>query len=151
MFLLGYIAEVWVERGSCEVYREAFSDEYVVPASTLKSLWALILLKDLGRDYRIPTIIGLKGDTLLLRFNGDPTLRFSTIDSVIRAKNLKYENLNVVISFPKWGDRYGYGWAWEDVERGLVSPITPLSTNYGVVSPDSNLENIRWKGWTGNL
>lgn len=139
MLLLGYISEVWVERGSCEVYREAFSDEYVVPASTLKSLWALILLKDLGKDYRIPTIIGLKGDTLLLRFNGDPTLRFSTLDSVIKAKNLKYENLNVVISFPKWGDRYGYGWAWEDVERGLVSPITPLSINYGVVSPDSNL------------
>jgi hypothetical protein len=66
-------------------------------------------------------------------------LRFSTLDSVIKAKNLKYENLNVVISFPKWGDRYGYGWAWEDVERGLVSPITPLSINYGVVSPDSNL------------
>jgi hypothetical protein len=68
MFLLGYISEVWVERGSCEVYREAFSDEYVVPASTLKSLWALILLKDLGKDYRIPTSYRFKGGHFALAF-----------------------------------------------------------------------------------
>jgi D-alanyl-D-alanine carboxypeptidase (penicillin-binding protein 4) len=139
MWFLGYISEVWIERKNCEIYREAFSDEYIVPASTLKSLWALILLNDLGKDHRIPTLIGLKGDTLILRFNGDPTLKFSTLSSIIKEKNLNFENLNVIISFPKWGERYGYGWAWEDVERGLVSPITPVSINYGTVSPDSSL------------
>ncbi len=152
MLLLGYISEVWVDRGSCEIYKGMFEEEYVVPASTLKSLWALILVKDLGKNYRIPTLVGLKGDTLLLRFNGDPTLRFSKLDSIIRAKNLNFKRLNVIISFPKWGERYGYGWAWEDVEKGLVSPITPVSINYGVVFPDSNLKifigNVRAEKFT---
>ncbi len=141
LWVVGYISEIWLDAKSCEIERENFADEYVVPASTLKSLWAIILLNELGEDYRIPTIFARYKNTLILRFNGDPTLRFSELDSMLNEEfsRIKSRRVRVIISFPKWGDRYGYGWAWEDIKLGLVSPITPISINYGKVYIDSSL------------
>lgn len=141
MWIISYISEIWLDNRSCEVHREYFSEEYVVPASTLKSLWAIILLNELGESYRIPTIFAIKKDTIFIRFNGDPTLKFSTLNSILSEKisQMDYKNIKVIISFPKWGDRYGYGWAWEDIDKGYITPITPISINYGKVSEDTTL------------
>ncbi len=130
-----------MDNHTCEIVRENFSDEYVVPASTLKSLWAIILLNKLGENYRIPTIIAIKKNTLFIRFNGDPTLTFKKLDSVIseRISTIKMKRIKVIISFPRWGDIYGYGWAWDDIKKGLVSPITPVSINYGVIYGDTSI------------
>ncbi|MEO0139522.1 MAG: D-alanyl-D-alanine carboxypeptidase [candidate division WOR-3 bacterium] len=154
MWIVSYISEIWLDNRSCEVHREYFSEEYVMPASTLKSLWAIVLLKELGENYRIPTIFAIKKDTLFIRFNGDPTLRFSTLDSVLKEKisTFDFQSVKVVISFPKWGERYGYGWAWEDIDKGYITPITPISINYGKVSEDSALRiyigNVREETFT---
>lgn len=152
--MVSYISEIWLDNRSCEVHREYFSEEYVIPASTLKSLWAIVLLNGLGENYRIPTIFAIKKDTLFIRFNGDPTLRFSTLDSILTDKmsHINSKRVKVVISFPKWGERYGYGWAWEDIDRGYITPITPISINYGKVSEDTTLSiyigNVREETFT---
>jgi len=125
----------------CEPVRLRNETEYVVPASTLKSIWAVVLLNDLGPDYRIPTYVATKGNALVLRFTGDPTLSFRKLDSIVSEKvsRMKGRSVYVLISFPPWGDRYGYGWAWDDIRFRRVSPITPVSINGGVVKADTLL------------
>jgi len=132
---------VWLREETCDPVRLRNSEEYVVPASTLKSMWAIILLNRLGPDYRIPTYVAIKGNALLLRFNGDPFLKLRTLDSIVRAKakEFKSRTVYVSISFPRWGERYGYGWTWDDIKLHRVSPITPVSLNGGKLFPDTAL------------
>ncbi len=141
LVLLSYFSEVWLRERTCEPVRLRSENEYVVPASTLKSMWAVILLNTLGPNYRIPTYVATKGNALLLRFTGDFTLSFRKLDSVVSEKvgKMQGKTVYVLISFPRWGDRYGYGWAWDDIKFRRVSPITPVSINWGIVKPDTAL------------
>ncbi len=141
LVLLSYYSEVWLREGTCEPVRLRNENEYVVPASTLKSMWAVILLNTLGPNYRIPTYVAVKGNALVLRFTGDFTLSFRKLDSVVSEKvqGMRGRTVYLLISFPHWGDRYGYGWAWDDIKFRRVSPITPVSINWGVVKPDTAL------------
>ncbi len=141
VLILGCFSEVWLREGTCEPVRLRSETEYVVPASTLKSIWAVILLNELGANYRIPTYVAAKGNALIFRFTGDYTLSFRKLDSIVSAKvsRMKGKRVYVLISFPPWRDRYGYGWAWDDIKFRRVSPITPVSINGGVVRSDTLL------------
>lgn len=141
LVLLSYFSEVWLREGTCEPVRLRSENEYVVPASTLKSMWAVVLLNTLGPNYRIPTYVATKGNALVLRFTGDYTLSFRKLDSVVseKVRRMRGRTAYVLISFPRWGDRYGYGWAWDDIKFHRVSPITPVSINRGIVKPDTSL------------
>ncbi len=148
LFVLTYVSEVWLERGRCEPVRMRNAEEYVVPASTLKSLWAILLLNELGEDYRIPTLVATKGNVVILRFNGDPYFKLRRLDSVLleRFKGIRGKTVYVLLSFPRWGERYGYGWAWDDIKFRLVSPITPISINGGRLYEDSTLNIVVVEG-----
>ncbi|NPB03698.1 MAG: hypothetical protein GXO39_04715 [Thermotogae bacterium] len=141
LVFLGYLSEVWLQEGTCEAVRLRNENEYVVPASTLKSMWAVVLLNRLSANYRIPTYVITGRNSLILRFEGDPFLRLRALDSLLREKfsQMRGKSVHVLISFPRWGERYGYGWAWDDIKLRRVSPITPLSINGGRLREDTSL------------
>lgn len=160
------VAGLVTDAASGKVLYSRFSSRAQQPASTIKILTAITVLKAFGPDARLTTsvVMGAKTGDIVLRGGGDATLTrvnaadagwpagqgarpASLTDLAIRtAASLHKAGLTSVhLHFDDSlfvGDRLAPGWKPSFVAAGVVSPVTALSVDGGRLSASSTSRSL---------
>jgi len=124
-----------------DVLYDKDSDKFFPPASGMKVITTAGAVFFLKPEFRFRTLIlsnvKVTNDTLrgniLLKGQGDPTLRAETL--CLFARQLRLKGISTILGDIVFDDSffdtipYGKGWMWDDLEYGFSAPISALSVN----------------------
>ncbi len=104
------------------------NDQLFPPASTLKLFTALAAKIELGNDYRYITTLEQKGQDVMLRFSGDPSLTSSDIAQLLKNANLSQIKGNLIIDNSAYtGYEKGVGWPWDILGVCYSTPSSAIT------------------------
>ncbi len=126
-------------------------DSLVVPASNQKIVTMAVAASRLGWDYRFTTTLDVVGNVeggvltgdLILRGGGDPSINpreqrvdafFDEVATVLREHGITRVTGRLIGDDDEFEDeRFGYGWAWDDLAYGYSAPVGALQFNMNQV------------------
>lgn len=121
-----------------EIIYQNRAKENFHPASNTKLFTAAAALKKLGKDFTYKTTLSQKGDSIYLRFSGDPS--FSSQDLYHLLQNLNTENIkkisgNVVIDDTAFDNTvFAPGWTHESMPWYYSAPVHAIIINENKVA-----------------
>lgn len=126
-----------VDPASQKVIFQQRSDELQAPASTQKMITALAAKLYLGDDFRFTTSIETKGEHVIFRFSGDPTLKRSDLAKLIA--HLKQQGIttikgNIYLNGKQFsGYERAIGWPWDILGSCYSAPSSSLTIDHNCV------------------
>ncbi|PSW42833.1 serine-type D-Ala-D-Ala carboxypeptidase [Photobacterium leiognathi] len=131
------VALLIVNPATNKVIYDKRADELQAPASTQKTITALAAKLYLGNNFRFDTNLETKGNDVILKFNGDPTLKRSDIANLLR--QLKQQGVTTIKGnlYLNGGHFTGYeraiGWPWDILGSCYSAPSSSISLEHNCV------------------
>lgn len=131
------------------------ADQEFMPASNFKLLVGSAALQRLGPSFSYVTTVTADGDpqgdtihgNVYVQGGGDALLKAKDLDdaaAALAAKGIKHVDGSIVTDATRYdGQRYGYGWSWDDLPYYYAPVVTALELEDGVahvfMSPGSSV------------
>lgn len=105
-----------ISKGKGQIIEQQNGKALMAPASTLKLFTALAAKLELGDDFSYQTRLEQRGDDLIVRFSGDPSLSYNDLTELFTQAGISKIRGDVIFDNHAFtGYQKGVGWPWDIV------------------------------------